>query len=155
MIDYVIDEPNRLIRVWMSGSNRCEDLKAHYARVLRDPHYDPSLDCLFEIDRETDGPIVTELPEVKTVVEMLAQCQGTTKWAVVLEAGFKRTIVDYLFRDINLRSVSMRFFETTREAIAWINEDRRFPVTERTSDAARTAMWNPADGVEASETGHR
>ena len=128
MIEYEIDETDHLIRVWMSGTNRCEDLKAHYARVLRDPRYDPTLDCLFQIDGESDGPIMTELPEVKTVVEMLAQCQGATKWAVVMPAGFKRTIVEFLFRGINLRSVTLSFFGTEDAAIAWLNEGRKFPI---------------------------
>ena len=128
MIEYRIDEVDRLIRVRMTGSNRCEDLKAHYARVLRDPKYDPTLDSLFEIDGDADGPIITELPEVKMVIEMLAQCQAATKWAVVAPAGFKRTVVEYLLRGANLKSVTMRFFGTEDEAIGWLNQGRKSPI---------------------------
>ena len=128
MIEYTIDEMDHLIWVWMTGSNRCEDLKAHYAKVLRDARYDPTLDCLFQIDGDADGPIMTELPEVKTVIEMLAQCQAATKWAVVMPAGFKRVIVEYLLQGINLRSVIMRFVGTENEAIAWLNEGRKVPI---------------------------
>lgn len=98
MIEYVIDQVNHLIRVWMTGSNRCADLAAHYARVLKDPQYDPALDSLFHIDGDADGPIMTELPEVRAVIEMLAQCQAATECAVVMPAGFKRTVIEYLLR---------------------------------------------------------
>ena len=128
MIEYVIDETDHLIRVWMTGTNRCEDLKAHYARVLKDPRYEATLDSIFQIDGDSDGPIMMELPEVKTVMEMVAQCQAATKWAVVLPAGFKRTILEYLLQGVNLQSVTMRFFGTENEAIAWLNEGRESPI---------------------------
>jgi hypothetical protein len=155
MIEYVIDEADHLIRVWMSGTNRCEDLKAHYARVLRDPRYDPTLDCLFQIDGEADGPILTELPEVKIVVEMLAQCQAAVKWAVVMPSGFKRSIVEYFFRGINLRSVSMRFFSTAEEAAAWLDEHRKYPVAMSPDDSTQPVVWGPGEGVSHTPTGSR
>jgi len=142
MIEYTIEKVDRLIRVRMTGVNRCEDLKAHYARVLRDPRYDPTLDSLFVIDGNADGPIMTELPDVKTVIEMLAQCQAATKWAVVMPAGFKRVIVEYLLQGVNLRSVTMRFFGTEDEAIAWLNESRELPITVSRRDPIQIASPN-------------
>jgi hypothetical protein len=145
MIEYTIDEVDHLIRVWMTGSNRCEDLKAHYAKVLKDPHYDPTLDSLFQIDGDADGPIMTELPEVKTVIEMLAQCQETTKWAVVMPPGFKRTVVEYLLQGVDLRLVTMRFFGTETEAIAWLNVGRTLPLAASRSDSIPCAIHSAVD----------
>ena len=155
MIEYVIDEVDRLIRVWMTGSNRCEDLKAHYARVLRDARYDPTLDCLFEVDGDADRPILTELPEVKTVIEMLAQCQATSKWAVVMPAGFKRMIIEYLFKEINVRSVTMRFFGTENDAIAWLNEGRTSPIASSPHESKQPASRNSANRIRHAQGGRR
>ena len=145
MIEYVIDEVDHLIRVRMTGSNRCADLKAHYARVLKDPQYDPTFDSLFQVDGDADGPIMAELLEVKTVIEMLAQCQATTKWAVVMPAGFKRTVVEYLLQGVNLRGVTMRFFGSKSDAIAWLNEGRKSPIVASPDDLVQLASWNPAN----------
>jgi hypothetical protein len=155
MIEYVIDEANHLIRVWMTGSNQCEDLKAHYARVLRDPRYESTLDSIFQIDGNSDGPIMMELPEVKTVMEMVAQCQAATKWAVVLPAGFKRTVVEYLLQGVNLQSVTMRFFGTEDEAIAWLNEGREFPVAAFHNEVAQPIAPKSADECRRSPAGSR
>jgi len=144
MIEYTIDQSDQLILVWMTGTNRCEDLKAHYARVLNDPRYDPTFDSLFQVDGNADGPIMTELPEVKTVMEMVAQCQAATKWAVVMPAGFKRTIVEYLLQGVNLRSVTMRFFGSEHEAIAWLNEGRRLPIVASGRDRVQPASASAA-----------
>ena len=147
MIDYTIDQTNRLIRVWMSGTNRCSDLAAHYSRVLKDPQYDRTLDSLFQVDGETTGPVMTELPEVKTLIEMLAQCQGATKWAVVMPLGFKRTVVEFLLKGTNLRSVTMQFFATESDAIAWLNVGKTSPIPP--SDRGSTPTTSPVTPSES------
>ena len=144
MIEYTIDEVDHLVRAHMTGPNSCADLAAHYARVLRDPKYVPTLDCLFQVDGNTSGSIMTELPEVKTVIEMLAQCQGATKWAVVMPSGFRRTVVEYLLQGVNLRSVTMRFFGSETEAIEWLNEGRSSPITSL--DGIPNRSGTAADG---------
>ena len=155
MIEYAIDETEHLIRVWMTGSNRCEDLKAHYARVLKDPRYEPTLDSLFQVDGDAGGSILTELPEVKTVIEMLAQCQAATRWAVVMPAGFKRTIVEYLLRGANLRSVTMRFFANETGAVAWLNTGRTPPIAASRPDSSHRASRHATDKAEGSPIGRR
>jgi hypothetical protein len=150
MIEYVIDDVNHLIRVWMTGSNRCANLAAHYSRVLKDPRYDPTFDSLFQIDGEADGPIVTELGEVKMLLEMVAQCQAATKWAVVIPLGFKRTVVEFLLKGVELKSVTMRFFGNEADASAWLNVGRTSLITAWDHDAMQRASLNAANNSQNS-----
>jgi hypothetical protein len=121
MFEYTIDQPERLIRVRMSGSNTSADLARHYSRVLDDPGYDASFDCLFHIDDDAGGPILAELPDAGLQMEAVARLQHGTKWAVVISPGFKRTVTEFLLRGVKLGSVQMRFFDDDQTALAWLD----------------------------------
>ncbi len=137
MIEYTIEKQDRLIWVWMGGDNTYDDLASHYARVLKDPRYERSFDCIFHLDAETDGPIMRRLPEVRTLIELLSQCQDTTKWAVVAPMGFKRTILEFVLKGVSLRFVTMRFFDHQSDALGWLNNGRKTPITPIGRDRAQ------------------
>jgi hypothetical protein len=122
MIDYTIDQTQRLIRVRMHGASRCAELEQHLADAYRDPHYHPSLRALFHIDDDVHGPIVTELPQVRTVLELAANMPGALKkWAVVVRPTLERTILEFVLKGMRLNGLEMRFFDDEPSAIAWLD----------------------------------
>jgi hypothetical protein len=124
MIDYTIDETRRLIRVRMHGSVTCTELERHYAEAYHDPKYNSSLRSLVHIDDDAGGPILTELPRVRTVLELAAQSPGALKkWAVVLRPGFKRMVLEFLLKDARVRPLEMRFFDDEPTALAWLDSN--------------------------------
>ena len=124
MIQYTIDGAARLIKVRMSGDNHCDDLEEHYAQVYRDPEYDVTFDSIFQVDEDAGGPILGDLPKVKQLLELVAQSpRAKKKWAVVIPNGFKRLLVEYVLRDVSLKPVEIRFFDSEMNALAWLNSD--------------------------------
>jgi hypothetical protein len=121
MIEYTIDQPDRLIRVRMSGTTSSADLARHYSTVLDDPAYDASFNYLFRIDDDTGGPILGELPDAVLQMEAVAKLQHGTKWAVVMAPGLKRIMAEFFLLGVKLGSVQMRFFEDNRTALAWLD----------------------------------
>lgn len=122
MIEYSINEALRLIRVRMSGSNSCADLERHYAEVYHDPRYNPALRTLVQVDEDTGGPIMTELPKVKVVMEMAAQSPGALKkWAVVIPSGFKRMVVEFMMKDLKVKPLEVRYFADETAALNWLD----------------------------------
>jgi len=122
MIEYSIDESQRLIRVRMTGSNSCADLERHYAEVYRDPKYNPSLRTLMEVDEDAGGPILTEIPKVRLVMELAAHSPGALKrWAVVIPSSFKRTVLEFLLKDLDLKPLELRFFGDATTALNWLD----------------------------------
>ena len=130
MIEYTIDEVDRLTRVWMSGCNSSADLARHYSTVLDDPIYDPEFDTIFHIAGDAGGPILAELPEAGRLLEALAQLQNQRRWAVVMRPGFKRTVVEYLLTGVELGTVEMRFFDDDLQALTWLDRERNSPVAQ-------------------------
>jgi hypothetical protein len=124
MIEYVIDKTDRLLRVRMSGSNSAADMARHYSKVLDDPNHDPTFDTLFHIADDAGGPVLAEIPEAGRLLEPLAQLQNGRKWAVVMSPGLKRTVVEFLFKGVNLGSVRMRFFDDEQQALIWLDHGR-------------------------------
>jgi hypothetical protein len=122
MITYTIDEAERLICVLMSGENSCNDLAKHYTTVLNDPKYDPTLDSLFVIADDASGPILSELPEVGTVLELLSKLQTGRKWAVVMTPGFKRVLLELMLKGVKLGTVQMRFVDDEKLGLAWLRQ---------------------------------
>ncbi len=124
MIDYTIDQTRRLIRVRMHGTVTCDELERHYAEAYHDPRYNPSLRSLVQIDEDAGGPILTEIPRVRTVLELAAQSPGALrKWAVVLRPGFKRMVLEFLLKDVRVKPLEMRFFDDESSALAWLDSD--------------------------------
>ena len=124
MIAYSIDDRLRLIRVRMSGTNTCADLEHHYAEVYRDPKYNSSLRTLFQIDDDAGGPIMADIPKVKTVMELASQSPGALKkWAIVIPSAFKRMVIEYLLKDLNVRSLEVRYFADEPAALAWLDSN--------------------------------
>lgn len=89
MIEYIIDRPDRLVRVRMSGCITSADLARHYSKVHDDPSYDASFNILFQIDEDAGGPIMAELPDVGSQMEAVARLQHRTKWAIVMAPGIQ------------------------------------------------------------------
>jgi len=123
MIEYSIDEGQGLIKARMSGSTSCADLQKHIADVYRDPRYKPSLKTLFLIDEDAGGPLVSELPYAKHILEIAAHAPNALKkWAVVIPSGFKRTMVEFMLKNVQLKPLEMRFFAEEASACAWLND---------------------------------
>lgn len=124
MITYSIDEQDRLIRVRMSGSCSSAELERHFADAYQDPRYNTSLRSLMEIDGDTGGPILEELPRVKQVLELAAHTpRALRKWAVVVPSGLKRTIIEFMLKDMRLKPLKMRFFDDEVAARAWLDDE--------------------------------
>ena len=124
MIEYSIDEPANLIRVRMSGANSIADLEQHLATSYRDPGYKPTLRALTHIDEDAGGPIMSELPQAKHLLELAAQAPGALKkWAVVIPSGFRRMMLEFMLKDVQLKPLEMRFFADEPAALAWLNEN--------------------------------
>ncbi|MGO9245760.1 MAG: STAS/SEC14 domain-containing protein [Verrucomicrobiia bacterium] len=130
MIEYIIDRPDRLVRVRVSGCVTSADLVSHFSTVHDDPSYDPSFNILFQIDDDAEGPILAELPGVGLQMEAVARLQHGTKWAVVMAPGFKRTVIEFLLRGVKLAPVQMRFFDDNRLALAWLGPGHAARVPE-------------------------
>ena len=130
MIEYIIDRPDRLVRVRMSGCITSADLARHYSKVHDDPSYDASFNILFQIDDDAGGPIMAELPDVGLQMEAVARLQHATKWAIVMAPGFQRTVIEFLLRGAKLAPVEMRFFDDNQLALAWLDSGRAARVLE-------------------------
>ncbi|MCG3147835.1 MAG: hypothetical protein PCFJNLEI_01276 [Verrucomicrobiae bacterium] len=121
MIEYTIDEGQGLILVRVSGTNTCADLEKHIAEVYRDPRYKPSLKTLTFLDDGISGPIMSELPEVKRVMELAAQAPNALKkWAVVIVSDYKRLLVEFMLKGAQLKPLEVRFFKDEPAARAWL-----------------------------------
>jgi hypothetical protein len=121
MIEYTINEAEGLIRVRVTGTNTCADMEAHIAEVYRDPRYHPGLKTLTQIDESAGGPIMSELPDVKRVLEMAAHAPNALKrWAVVIPSDFKRMMLEFMFKDAQLKPLELRFFKDETAARAWL-----------------------------------
>jgi hypothetical protein len=108
----------------MSGNNHCDDLEEHYAQVYRDPEYHVTFNSILQVDEDAGGPILGDFPKVKQLLELVAQSPpAKKKWAVVIPNGFKRLLVEYVLRDVSLKPVEMRFFDSEMNALAWLNSD--------------------------------
>jgi hypothetical protein len=124
MIAYSIDERLRLIRVRMTGANSCADLERHYAEVYHDPKYNSSLRTLVQVDEDAGGPIMTELPKVKVVMELAAQSPGALKkWAIVIPSGFKRMVVEFVMKDLKVKPLEVRYFADEPTALTWLDAE--------------------------------
>jgi len=121
VIQYTIDEGQGLIQVRISGSNSCADLEKHIAEVYRDPRYKSSLKTLTQVDGTASGPILSELPETKRMMELAAQAPNALKqWAVVIPSDFKRMMVEFMLKDARLKPLEVRFFKDEPAARAWL-----------------------------------
>ncbi|MEI6082927.1 MAG: hypothetical protein WCS70_01350 [Verrucomicrobiota bacterium] len=123
MIEYTIDEGQGLILVQISGSNSCADLEQHIAEVYRDPRYKPTLKTLTTVAADAGGPLMSELPDAKRLLEMTAQAPNALKkWAVVIPSGFKRMMVEFVLKDVQLHPLQLQFFADEPAARAWLND---------------------------------
>jgi hypothetical protein len=108
----------------MSGNNRCDDLEEHYAQVYRDPEYNVTFNAILQVDEDAGGPILGDFPKVKQLLELVAQSPpAKKKWAVVIPNAFKRLLVEYVLKDVSMKPVEMRFFDSEMNALAWLNSD--------------------------------
>jgi len=121
MIEYTIDEAQHLIRVQMSGSNTFADLEQHYVDVYNDPKYNVTFNALFKVDPDAGGPLLEEMPKTRVLLELVAESQkARKKWAVVISSTFKRSVVEFLLKDVHLKPVELRFFGNEKDALAWL-----------------------------------
>ena len=121
MIEYTIKD--RLIRVRMSGSNSSADMERHYEEVYNDPRYDVMFSTLFHIDPNAGGQILEELPRVRQLMELVAESQkAEKKWAVVMPSAFKRAVVEFLLKDVQVKPIQIRFFGSEEDALVWLNQ---------------------------------
>ena len=108
----------------MSGNNSCADLEEHHAQVYRDPDYEVTFNSIFQIDEDAGGLIMEDLPKVKQLLELVAQSPpAKKKWAVVIPSAYKRLVVEYVLKDVSLKPVEMRIFDSEMNALAWLNSD--------------------------------
>ena len=125
MIEYILDKAQRLVKIPVCGSDiSYEHFLELWKRMDTDPNYDPTFNHLTVIDKDAAGPLVGEMPMMKSMLEMMAQRQTTAKkWAIVVPSLWKRTMAEILFESVNLGRVQMRFFADEVEAMTWINTD--------------------------------
>jgi hypothetical protein len=89
--------------------------------MYRDGRYDSSFDHLVLVDPDAGGPIQENIPQVCSMLEIVARADAARKkWAVVVPSLGKRLLLEFLFTAVDFGRVRLRVFATETEAIAWL-----------------------------------
>ena len=121
MIEYTIDEAQRLIRVRMSGANTPNDLLRHVSDLSANPRFDATFNTLFYIAE--DARLQTTLFDslLKTVLEQWQQRRKGVKWAIVSSSKIQLALAKLVTDNIKFQFVQLRFFDDEDGALKWLS----------------------------------
>ncbi len=122
MLEYSIDQARQLIITRVGGTdNTCEQFQRLWGQMYRDPGYEAAFDHLVLIDPDAGGPIQENIPQICSMLEVVARADEVRKkWAVVVSSLGKRLLLEFLFAAVDFGRVRLRVFATEADATAWL-----------------------------------
>jgi hypothetical protein len=122
MIEYTINEAERLILARMSGGNGYLDLVRLFSSLLTNPKFNHTYSTLFRIGEDATYPTSLQQP-LGAIVGRYAERQQKTKWAVVSSSRSQLSIAQLTTDTFDLKSVRIQFFDDEQAAKDWLGSD--------------------------------
>jgi len=122
MIEYTIDQDQKLVKARMSGTTTLVDLATHISSLAKNPKFDPAFNLIFEVSQDATFSILATETEFRTLLKEWTERRKGAKWAFWVPFGVTHTHMQFALGLLDQRNVRMRVFEDEKSALDWLAE---------------------------------
>lgn len=123
MIEYTIDECQKLVRARMSGTTTLVDVVIHIANLAKDPKFNPAYNLIFEVAQDASFVVLANEKEFRTLLKSWTQRRKGVKWAFWVPYGVTHAHMQFALGLLDQRDVEMRLFDSEHKALTWLFEE--------------------------------